>query len=576
MESALPPAPLPAAVPQGRRRRDERTPSLRPLDPRLLRYAQSSSRYLVAAVAIGVITTAAIIAQAFALATIVVDVFAEGQSLDQVYPSVWLLAGAIVVRIGMGYLGETTAFKASAQAKRELREQAIVKIAELGPVWMSRQNSAALTTNLTRGIDGLDAYFARYLPQLVLAVLVPIMVGIVIVIQDPLAAVIAAFTLPLIPVFMILVGLYTKSKVERQWRTLSVLSGHFADIFAGMPTLKAFGRAGAQAKITERIGTQYRKSTMGILRISFLSALVLELLAMISIALVAVSIGLRLVNGEMTLFAGLVVLILIPEVYLPLRLVGTNFHAAAEGLGAASQVLDILDTPSKPLSGTTPVVQNLAKCDIDFEAVSYSYPGASELALVDRNFTIPAGKVTALVGPSGCGKSTVLALLERFCDPTSGRIRIGGCSLNQFDPAAWRSEVAWVGQQVSIFPMSLIENVRAANPAATNAEVASALAAVGLMDDLVLDPHELLGETGRRLSVGQTRRLALARAICQRASLILLDEPTAALDAESEYLIGQAITRLRGRATVVMVAHRPVMITLANHVVDLTPVGASA
>ena len=291
----------------------------------------------------------------------------------------------------------------------------------LGPVWLSRQNSAELTQLTTRGVDGLDAYFSRYLPQLVLAVMVPLCVGLVILTQDLLAAVIVLVTVPLIPVFMILIGLYTQGRVDKQWSTLSRLSGHFVDVVAGMSTLKAFGRAGAQAKTVREIGDRYQSTTMGVLRVSFLSALVLEVLAMLSVALVAVSIGLRLVDGTMTLQAGLLVLILVPEVYLPLRMVGTHFHAAAEGLGAARQMIEILEE-DPPASGPRTDVPDLATATISFSDVGVGYVGREDSAVEGLSFAIAPGSVTALVGPSGCGKSTALAVLERFIDVDAGSV----------------------------------------------------------------------------------------------------------------------------------------------------------
>ncbi|HAM21537.1 MAG TPA: thiol reductant ABC exporter subunit CydD, partial [Actinobacteria bacterium] len=451
-------------------------------------------------------------------------------------------------------------------------------VMRLGPVWLSRQNSAELTQLTTRGVDGLDAYFSRYLPQLVLAVMVPLSVGLVILTQDLLAAVIVLVTVPLIPVFMILIGLYTQGRVDKQWATLSRLSGHFVDVVAGMSTLKAFGRAGAQAKTVREIGDRYRSTTMGVLRISFLSALVLEVLAMLSVAMVAVSIGLRLVEGTMTLQSGLLVLILVPEVYLPLRMVGTHFHAAAEGLGAARQMIEILEE-DPPTSGPLVDVPDLAFASIAFVDASVRYVGRDELAVSDLSFTVPPHSVTALVGPSGCGKSTAISVLERFIDPTEGSVWVESdgsrVELREYDADAWREAVAWVGQDPTMITGTLSDNVRLANPEATDEQVRHALDVVGLTGLLSELPDGLstaIGEGGRALSAGQVRRIALARAICQRAGLVLLDEPTAALDAESEALVIAAVSELAKTRTVVVVAHRPALVDLADHVVDLAGV----
>ncbi|MFZ1853987.1 MAG: ABC transporter transmembrane domain-containing protein, partial [Candidatus Nanopelagicales bacterium] len=253
-----------------------------------MRFASATRGFLVAAILIGAVTAGLLIAQAFAITDIVVPVFLDGAQLAEISGAIYLLVGAIIGRVAMSYLTEALAYRAAAQAKSQLRLGVVEHVEALGPVWRSGRNSAALTQLVTRGIDGLDSYFARYLPQLVLAVIVPLTVGLVVLLADPLAALIVVLTLPLIPVFMILIGKFTQSKVDRQWRTLSQLSGHFVDVVAGMPTLKAFGRANAQARNVQQIGDKYRTTTMGVLRISFLSALVLEVLAMLSVAIVAV------------------------------------------------------------------------------------------------------------------------------------------------------------------------------------------------------------------------------------------------------------------------------------------------
>ncbi len=548
---------------------------MRPFDPRLLRFASATRGFIGASVVAGIITTGLIIAQAFAITDIVVPVFTEGQTLEQVSGALYVLTAVVLVRIGVAYISERLAFNSAAAAKSQLRLGVVDHVMQLGPVWLSRRNSAELTQLTTRGIDGLDAYFSRYLPQLVLAVMVPLSVGLVILTQDLLAAVIVVLTVPLIPIFMILIGLYTQSRVDRQWSTLSRLSGHFVDVVAGMSTLKAFGRASAQAKTVREIGDRYRSATMGVLRISFLSALVLEVLAMLSVALVAVSIGLRLVEGTMTLHSGLLVLILVPEVYLPLRLVGMHFHAAAEGLGAARQMVEILEE-DPPASGPRHDVPDLALASIILDNVSVGYASRDVAAVENLNLTIPGGSITALVGPSGCGKSTLLAVLERFLDPSAGSVWIDHegdrAELREFNVGAWRQQVAWVGQDPVMVPGTLAENVRLAHPAATDGEVAAALESVGLGGLAAALPDgadTVIGEGGRALSAGQSRRVALARAFCQPAGLVLLDEPTAALDSESEALVVGAVRKLATNRTVVIVAHRPALVELADSVVDL-------
>lgn len=555
----------------------ERT-RLRPFDPRLLRYAGATRRFMALVVLLGAVSAALIIVQAVCISTIVVRVFQQGDGIPQISTELITLSVVTVLRSGVAYATEHAAFSSAAVVKSQLRLNTLERITQLGPVWTSGTNSGATTASLTRGIDGLDGYFARYLPQLVLAVIVPIAVGVVILTQDLLATVIIVLTVPLIPVFMILIGMYTSSQINRQWRTLNRLSGHFVDIIAGLPTLKAFGRAQAQARNVQKIGQQYVSSTMGVLRVSFLSALVLELLATLSVALVAVSIGLRLMDGRITLQAGLLVLILTPEVYLPLRQVGVHFHAAAEGLGAADDVMNVLDQ-QPPSCGSVTEVPPLHTSRLELDGLTIRYPGRGHDVITGLSAQIPAAVITAIVGPSGVGKSSILAVLERFSDPSDGHIFVvdeSGSSqeLRDFDIDAWRAQTAWVGQHPVVVRATVADNVRLARPDASEQDVWAALAAVGLEADIAQLPQSLhtpVGEGGRALSVGQQRRLALARAICQQPQLVLLDEPTAGVDEQSEQLILASIRQLAEHSTVVLVAHRESLIATADHVIDIAP-----
>ena len=546
---------------------------MRPLDPRLLTYARVTRRFLAASVLIGTAIALLAVVQAFALADIITSVFQHGATLSDVMRSVWVLVAVVAARVVLSYAGETTAQSSAATAKSQLRMALLTHVVGLGPVWLAGQGEGELATVSTRGIDALDAYFARYLPMLVLAVTVPIIGGVAILTQDLLAAVIVAFTLPLIPVFMILVGRYTQGRVDRQWRTLGLLSGHFLDVVSGLPTLAIFGRAKAQAASIRRIGDAYRRATLKVLRVSFLSSLVLELLATLSVAMIAVSIGLRLVGGTMDLKAGLVVLILAPEVYLPLRMVGANFHAAAEGLGAAERVFDVLDTPL-PATGTRTDLPDPARVPLTVEDLTVTYPDRDSPALSGLSLSIEPGRTTALVGPSGCGKSTLLAVLLGFVAPAGGRIRLGDVDLAEADSDAWRARIAYVPQRPHLLTMSLRDNVALGAPDAADddAVVLGALAAAGageLVDELPEGLDTMLGEGGRGLSVGQQRRVAVARALLRDADLLLLDEPTAALDVETEAEVLAAVRAHAEGRTVVVVAHRESLVELADVVVRI-------
>lgn len=548
---------------------------MKPFDPRLLRQAGATRGFLVAAVVAGLLQAVLVIASAYLLSAAVDAVFRQGAGVAQITDELVLLAVVALARGLVAAATEASAFGASARVKSQLRTAVVAKALRVGPVRLAGASTGELAALAGRGIDALDAYFARYLPQLVLAVVVPLAVGLTIATQDLLAAVILAVTLPLIPVFMILIGQYTAGAVHRQWGTLSRLSGFFLDLVAGLPTLKIFGRARSQAEQLRDVGDRYRTATMGVLRVSFLSALVLELLATLSVAIVAVSIGLRLVEGGMDFRVALFVLILAPEAYLPVRQVGVHFHAAAEGLGAADRLLTWLDEPEPP-TGIAPAP---AARGASLELVGVTADYGSQPVLHDFSATFAPGRITALVGPSGAGKSTVLQLLLRFLDPSAGTVRVGGTDLADVDRDSWRAEAAWVPQEPALLPGTVGSNVRLAVPGAHDQEVADAMRRAGLADLAEATP---VGEGGAGVSQGQRRRIALARALLRQAPVVLLDEPTAALDAATEQVVLATLQALReDGCTVVVVAHRRAVVAVADTVVEVPllstgPVGARA
>jgi len=541
------------------------------LDPRLLRTAKATRRYLVVSVALGGLTAVLVVAQSWLLADAVNGAFIRRQSSAQLRGPLSLLLVVIVGRALVGWGTERAAYRASARAKSQLRAALAERIATLGPNGIERGRTGSLAILATRGIDALDAYFSRYLPQVFLSVIVPVTVIAVVAGADWVSAVIIAVTVPLIPLFMALIGAATRERTERQIRTLQRLAGHFLDVVAGLPTLKVFGRAKAQASAIRDITDRYRRTTMANLKVAFLSSLVLELLATVSVALVAVAVGLRLLGGHLDFRTALFVLVLAPEAYLPLRLLGANYHASAEGMKAAEEVFAVLERPMAP-RGSRTHFPDPASAPIVVRDLTVTYAGRSRPALAGLSLRVEPGEILAVAGPSGCGKSTLLAVLLGMAAPDGGVVEVGGVDLAELDVDAWRSKLAWVPQRPHLFSASVADNVRLGRPGAPLEDVWRALTDAGLDGVVRALPDGVdtrLGERGAGLSAGERQRVALARAFLRDAPLLLLDEPTAGLDGATEEEVLRTIrTMVRGR-TVVLVAHRPSLVSMADRVVRL-------
>lgn len=490
--------------------------------------------------------------------------------------------------------------------KSALRHRLLERLRELGPARLAAHRSGELVTLAGRGLDRLDDYLTGYLPSIAVAAVVPIAVLVRLFAADLGSAVIVLITLPLIPIFGALVGMTTKAVTERQYLALSRLGGHFLDVVRGLPTLRAFGRARYQATVIKEIADAHRGATMRTLRVAFLSSLVLELCASLSLALVAVPIGLRLLGGSLDLTTALLVLLLAPEAYLPLRAMGTRFHASMEGVAAADAAFAVLDrTSDEPAPGTgasaadpdpgtsasasdpdpgsgvpasdpdlraggAPGVRLEGTPEIRLENVTVRYPGRDVPALRDVSLTIGAGERVALVGESGGGKSTLLHLVLGFVSPSEGRVLVDGVDLRELDLTRWRARLAFVAQRPHLFATSVADNIRLGAPSASLDEVRRAAGAAHA--DFVVDLPEgfdtVLGERGTNLSAGQRQRIALARAFCRpAASVLLLDEPTARLDGRSEAAVVAGTAELSRGRTAIIVAHRPAMIDLADRVI---------
>jgi ATP-binding cassette, subfamily C, bacterial CydD len=538
----------------------------RAVDLRLLRHAGAARGYLAVTVCIGLAATVLVLAQAGLLARALAGA-ARGAGLASLSGTIVALLLVLTARAATAYGSEITALRAAARVKSQLRIRLAQRSLELGPSWLSGQREGEVTTLAVRGLDALDAYFGRYLPQLVLACLVPLAVLARVMSADWISGLVILVTLPLIPVFGALIGLYTAERTGRQWRLLARLGGHFLDVVEGLPTLKVFGRARAQAELIKKVTDEHRAATMAGLRVAFLSALVLELAAALATALVAVEVGLRLLAGHIGYETALLILLLTPEAYLPLRNLGAQFHASAEGVAAADDVLAILDTPlpvRAPSAGPSPDPRHAIEPDlhcqpIELAQVTLAYPGRARPALDDVSVSISPGERIVVTGPSGAGKSSLLALLLRFTEPTSGRIHAGGRDVSSIPLSSWRRQIAWVPQSPYLFAGTVADNIALGDPDATRAQIRRAARLAGAEDFIaaLADGFDtILAERALSLSAGQRQRIALARAFLRDAPLVLLDEPTAHLDQATARQILAVIEALTAGRTVLLVSHR--------------------
>ncbi|MFZ1154819.1 MAG: thiol reductant ABC exporter subunit CydD, partial [Solirubrobacteraceae bacterium] len=453
----------------------------------------------------------------------------------------------------------------------ELRGRLVGRLLLEGPEQRPRgERTGELASTAVQGVEALEAYFAGYLPQLVMATVVPVAVIGWVISVDPITAAILAFTVPLLVIFMVLIGKGARAQAEGRWRALALLGAHFLDVVQGLPTLRAYGREHAQEQTLADVGERYRSETRRTLRTAFLSAFVLELCAMIGTALVAATIGVQLVAGALSLQAGLTVLLLAPEMYGPLRQVGQQFHASADATSASERIFHALDSspiitcPATPLAPPNPAVE-----PVRLKAVGYEYPRRDGRVLEDIDLELAPEKITALVGESGAGKSTIARLLMRLADPTAGEVACGGVDLHAVDLDAWRRQIAWVPQRPTLFTGTIAENIALCRPDAAPTEIHKATCDAGAKEFIDQLPQGLdtpVGQGGRRLSVGQAQRIALARAFLADRPLLLLDEPTAHLDDKGARAISDTIARLAYRRTTLLIVHHPLLTELADHI----------
>jgi ATP-binding cassette, subfamily C, bacterial CydD len=544
------------------------------LDKRLLQETRRAYTPLALTVGCGWLAGALLVAQAWCLSHTISQVFLLGRTLSDVQRLLLVMVALGAGRSALVWGSQVAAQRVAGAVKTDLRTRLSARLLALGPAYAHGERTGELTVTAIEGIEALDAYFGQYLPQLATAALVPLTILVVVTPLDLVSGLVLLLTAPLIPLFMVLIGGQADRLTRQQWASLSRMSAHFLDVLQGLATLKMLGRARALVGTIARVSDQYRRTTMGVLRVTFLSALMLELIATISTAVVAVEVGLRLLYGHLAFEQAFFVLILAPEFYLPLRTLGARFHAGVAGSTAARRVYDVLETgtspPRPPLrsgeAGThSPFpsreegreVRSLPP--IRLVDVHYAYADGSRAALNGVSFEIHPGQKTALVGPSGSGKSTVTQLLLRFISPVRGAILIGDTLLQETDAAAWRANLAWVPQNPYLFHATVADNIRLGRPDATLEQVMEAARqayAHTFIEALAEGYDTLIGERGMRLSGGQAQRIALARAFLKDAPLLLLDETTSNLDPEHEALVQESISRLTHGRTVLVIAHR--------------------
>ena len=553
------------------------------VDPDLAARVTGLQRAAVTAVLLAAVSAVAVVVQAVALASVVDRSLLHHATLRSVTPAIVVLGLAILVRAALHGAGDLSALRAADRVVATLRRQLLEHALALGPGWLGGERPGELSLTATRGLRSLHTYYARYLPQAAAAAVIPLILLVWVATQDWLSFVVVIALVLAVPVTMIAFGREATRRSERQWRRLGSLAGRVLQLVEGLPTLRAFGREAQGHREVEAATEGVRSATMRTLRVAFLSALSMDMIAGFGVGFVAMVLGLRLLWGELGLQTAMAVLLVAPEIFIPLRRAGAEFHASTEGQAAAARVVEVLATPSPPLSpspsteaeatvGSGAAALRAEGGGLRIDGLTVRYDNRTQAALTGVSLAAPPGARVALTGASGAGKSTVLAALLRFVEPRDGTIRFDGRSTSAEAPAAWREHFSWLPQRPHLFNATLGDNLRLGAPDASDEELHRVLDAVGLADLLSNLPAGLLtavGHDGLTLSSGERQRVALARALLRPAPVLLLDEPTAALDPPTVALLATAIEPwLRGR-TVVVAAHEPLLLPHFDQVVSV-------
>ncbi len=527
-------------------------------DKKLLALLKNARAEFIATIFFGIAVGLFTIFQSKALSAVLDFVFLKNKSLKEIFSFIALFFAFGFFKSASVWAQKLFASKTAEKIKRLLRSKLSEKIIRLGPAYAKRMESGKLNAIVNEGVEKLDAYFSSYLPQFFLANIIPVLILIFVFPIDVLSGVVFLLTGPVIPFFMILIGKQAENLSRKQWKTLNFLSSHFFDVIQGLTTLKLFGQSKNQIKKISEISDEFRRTTLGVLKVAFLSALVLEALSTISIAIVSVEVGLRLLYGKIEFYNAFFVLLLAPEFYLPMRLLGSSFHAGIDGVTASKSIFNILNAQQNESASKAIFERRKEPFPIEVKDVSFAYR-KDDYVLKNVSFRIEAGEKIALVGKSGAGKSTLLNLLLKFLEPTEGEIFAAGKSLSEVTRKSWLENVAYLSQHPYLFHGSIRENLLLAKQTATEKELYDALAFANIESFVKNLPNGLetnVGERGISLSGGQAQRIALARAYLKNVPVLLLDEPTANLDPEVEEEITSSIYSLMKNKTVITIAHR--------------------